>query len=209
MDPGEAIEDKRELKIALGALGIAVFFLITHTFIEKYLHFSLTIPLATMIPAFTMLLLLREKTRDIISKVDFKVILFFIGLFVVVGGLEHTGDNHAGLLSVLIWGPGLASGVIDNVPLALSMAYVLGNMVKFAGVPALSIMVWATSLGADIGGNFTPIGASANVVACASMEKRGYSIGWGTWLKLAVPATIIALIISNIGIFIKYITGFY
>jgi len=223
MDPVEAIEDKREFKIALGALGAAIFLLITHTFIERYLYFSLTVPLATMIPAFIMLMLLRERTEDIISKVDFKIILFFAGLFIVVGGLEHTGiiskiassitdlfkNNHIGLLGTLLWGSGFASGVIDNVPFALSMAYVLENMVKFAGVPALSIMVWAVSLGADIGGNFTPIGASANVVACASMEKRGNSIGWGMWLKLAVPASIIALIISNIGIFIKYIIGFY
>jgi len=223
MDPNEAIEDRRELKIALGALCTAVFFLITHTYIESYLHLPLTVPLAAMIPAFIMLLFMRKKTEDIISRVDFKVILFFMGLFLVVGGLEHTGvikviassitnvfkDNHIGLLGTLLWGSGFASGVIDNVPFAISMAYVLENIVKFAGVPALSIMVWATSLGADIGGNFTPIGASANVVAYTCMEKRGQSIGWAAWLKLAVPATIIALIISNIGIFIKYIIGFY
>ena len=223
MDPNEAIEDRRELKIALGALCTAVFFLITHTYIESYLHLPLTVPLAAMIPAFIMLLFMRKKTEDIISRVDFKVILFFMGLFLVVGGLEHTGvikviassitnvfkDNHIGLLGTLLWGSGFASGVIDNVPFALSMAYILENMIKFAGVPALSIMVWATSLGADIGGNFTPIGASANVVAYTCMEKRGQSIGWAAWLKLAVPATIIALIISNIGIFIKYIIGFY
>jgi Na+/H+ antiporter NhaD/arsenite permease-like protein len=83
------------------------------------------------------------------------------------------------------------------------------SIVKFAGVPALSIMVWATTLGMNIGGNFSPIGASANVVAYSSMEKRGQSIGWKRWLKLAVPATLISLAVSNIGIFIKYITGFY
>ena len=87
--------------------------------------------------------------------------------------------------------------------------YILEKIINFAGVPALSIMVWATSLGANIGGNFTPIGASANVVAYTCMEKRGQSIGWATWLKLAVPATLIALVISNIGIFIKYFIGFY
>jgi len=89
------------------------------------------------------------------------------------------------------------------------MAYVLENIVKFAGVPALSIMVWATSLGTDIGGNFTPIGASANVVAYTSMEKKGVIIGWARWIKLAIPATFIALTVSNIGIWVKYIMGFY
>ena len=223
MDPNDAINDIRQLKIALSAFGVAVLFLITHIYIEKYLHIPLTVPLAAMIPAFVMLVFLGKGAQRVIVKVDYEVILFFIGLFIVVGGLEKTGvikifagyltdlfnNNHPGLISALLWGSGIASGIVDNVPFALSMAYVLENIIKFAGVPALSIMVWATSLGCDIGGNFTPIGASANVVAYSTMEKSGHHIGWGRWLKLAIPATFIALIISNIGIIIKLITGFY
>ena len=223
MSPADAIKDKRQLKAALIAFGVAVLFLITHLYIEKYIHIPLSVPLAAMIPAFIMLIFLGKNAQKIIVKVDYEVILFFIGLFIVVGGLEHTGvikifaghltdlfkDNHAGLISTLLWGSGIASGIVDNVPFALSMAYVLENIIKFAGVPALSIMVWATSLGCDIGGNFTPIGASANVVAYTTMEKTGHHIGWGRWLKLAIPSTIIALIISNTGIIIKLITGFY
>jgi Na+/H+ antiporter NhaD/arsenite permease-like protein len=223
MNPNDAIVDRKKLKVALIAFFVAVLFLITHSYIEKYLHLPLTVPLAAMVPAFIMLIVLGKKSGDVIVKVDYEVILFFIGLFVVVGGLEHTGviksfaqfiinifkDNHMGLISTLLWSSGVASGIIDNVPFALSMAYVLENIVKFAGVPALSIMVWATSLGTDIGGNFTPIGASANVVAYATMEKKGHVIGWGRWIKLAIPATIISLIICNLGLWVKYITGFY
>ncbi len=223
MDPREAIEDMRQLKISLIAFGTAIIFLITHNYIKDFLDIPLTVPLAAMVPAFTMLAFLGKRSERIIKKVDFDIILFFVGLFIVVGGLEETGvieniargiinvfgDNHMAMLSTLVWGSGLTSGIIDNVPFALSMAYVLENIIKFVGVPALSIMVWAVSLGADIGGNFTPIGASANVVAYTTMEKRGRSIGWGLWLKLAVPATLIAIAISNLGIYIKYITGFY
>jgi Na+/H+ antiporter NhaD/arsenite permease-like protein len=223
MEPGEAIEDPRQLKIALIAFGTAILFLITHTYIETYLHIPLTVPLAAMIPAFFMLIALNKKSEEIMQKVDYEVILFFMGLFIVVGGLEHTGvieniagsitelfkGNHMALLTTLVWGSGVASGIVDNVPFALSMAYVLENIIKFAGIPALSIMVWATSLGADIGGNFTPIGASANVVAYTAMEKRGHSIGWLRWIKLAIPATIISLIVVNLGIYIKYTIGFY
>ncbi len=223
MEPGEAIDDPRQLKIALITFGAAILLLITHTYIETYLHIPLTVPLAAMIPAFFMLIVLNKKAEEIMQKVDYEVILFFMGLFMVVGGLEHTGvieniagsitelfkGNHMALLSTLVWGSGIASGIVDNVPFALSMAYVLENIVKFAGIPALSIMVWATSLGADIGGNFTPIGASANVVAYTSMEKRGHSIGWLRWMKLAIPATIISLTITNLGIYIKYTIGFY
>jgi Na+/H+ antiporter NhaD/arsenite permease-like protein len=224
MDPSEAIEDKKQFKTGLFAFGTAVFFLVVHNYIEKYINIPLTAPLAAMVPAFFMLVVLgRKRAERIISKVNYEVILFFIGLFVVVGGLEHTGvieiaansitnlfrDNHIGLLSTLVWGSGIISGVVDNVPFALSLAYILENVVKFAGVPALSIMVWASSLGADIGGNFSPVGASANLVAYTAMEKRGQSIGWGRWLKLSIPATIIALTVANIGIIIKYITGFF
>jgi Na+/H+ antiporter NhaD/arsenite permease-like protein len=223
MNPADAIKDLRQLKAALIAFGVAVLFLITHLYIEKYIHIPLSVPLAAMLPAFIMLIFLGKKAESVLVKVDYEVILFFIGLFIVVGGLEHTGvikifagyitdlfkDNHAGLVSTLLWGSGIASGIVDNVPFALSMAYVLENIIKFAGVPALSIMVWATSLGCDIGGNFTPIGASANVVAYTAMEKSGHHIGWGRWLKLAIPSTIIALVISNAGVIIKLITGFY
>ena len=223
MNPNDAIKDMKQLKIALIAFGIAVLFLITHVYIEKYLRIPLIVPLAAMIPAFVMLGFLGKNAQKVIIKVDYEVLLFFIGLFIVVGGLEKTGaikifagfitdlfkDNHMGFISSLLWSSGIASGVIDNVPFSLSMAYVLENIIKFAGVPALSIMVWAVSLGCDIGGNFTPIGASANVVAYSTMEKSGHHIGWGRWLKLAVPATFIALFISNIGIIIKLITGFY
>ncbi len=223
MNPDEAIVDRKKLKVGLIAFGVAVSFLVTHTYIERFLNYPLTVPMAAMVPAFIMLLVLGKRGGEVILKVDYEVILFFIGLFVVVGGLEHTGliktmahfitdafkDNHLGLVSTLLWSGGIASGIVDNVPFALSMAYVLENIVKFAGVPALSIMVWATSLGTDIGGNFTPIGASANVVAYTAMERKGQIIGWGRWIKLAIPATIISLIIANIGIWIKYTIGFY
>lgn len=223
MDPDEVIEDRKQFKTALIAFGVAVFFLIVHNYIERYIHIPLTAPLAAMVPAFVMLGVLGKRSERILSKVNYEVILFFMGLFIVVGGLEHTGainiaanfiteqfkGNHVGLLSTLVWGSGVASGIIDNVPFAVSMAYILENIVKFAGIPALSIMVWATSLGADMGGNFTPMGASANVVAYTAMEKRGQSIGWGRWLKLSIPATLIALTISNAGVLVKYFIGFF
>jgi Na+/H+ antiporter NhaD/arsenite permease-like protein len=223
IDPGDAITDRRELKVGLITFAIAIILLITHTYIEKFLHIPLTVPLASMLPAFIMLVVLGKKSEDVIRKVDYEVILFFIGLFVVVGGLEHTGvikimanfitnvfqNNHMGLLSTLLWGSGFASGIIDNVPFALSMAYVLADIAKVAVAPALAIMVWATSLGTDIGGNFTPIGASANVVAYTGLEKKGTLIGWGRWIKLAAPATFIALVVCNILIYVKNLIGWY
>jgi Na+/H+ antiporter NhaD/arsenite permease-like protein len=142
---------------------------------------------------------------------------------VVVGGLEKTGaiqaladlianffrDQHLALLSTLLWFSAVSSAIVDNVPFALSMAYVIRDMAGQTGVPALSIMVWAVSLGTDIGGNGTPIGASANVVAYTSMEKKGVRIGWGRWMRLAIPPTLVALLISNLGIAVKLALKFF
>lgn len=223
MDPAAAITDKKEFKAGLIAFAVAVVLLTTHTYVERYFHIPLIVPLASMLPGFIMLVFMGKKAEKIIVKIDYEVILFFIGLFMVVGGLEHTGviksiadfisntfkDSPTALTSTLLWGSGVASGVIDNVPFALSMAYVLADLSKIIAVPALSLMVWATSLGTDIGGNFTPIGASANVVAYSSMEKKGMVIGWGRWIKLALPASLLALIVCNILIYVKYLIGWF
>jgi Na+/H+ antiporter NhaD/arsenite permease-like protein len=181
------------------------------------LGIPLTAALAPLIPAFVVLFAGGHKTEAILRKVDYEVLLFFIGLFIVVGGLEKTGaigglaragadlfrEQFLALLSTLMWFSAVASAIVDNVPFALSMAYVIKGIAGEPGVPALAIMVWAVSLGTDIGGNATPIGASANVVAYTSMEKKGVLIGWGRWMRLAIPPTLVALVICNLGIAIK------
>ena len=217
MDPVKAVKDVRLLKLGLGAFLVAIFFLVTHAWMEHTLHIPMTAPLAPLIPAFFILILGGSKTEDILRKIDYDVLLFFIGLFVVVGGLEKTGSIKAladlianafrhqdlALVSTLMWFSAVSSAIVDNVPFALSMVYVIKGIAGQVGVPALSIMVWAVSLGTDIGGNGTPIGASANVVAYAAMEKKGHRIGWPRWMSLAIPQTLVALLICNLGLALK------
>ncbi|MGZ8897544.1 MAG: SLC13 family permease, partial [Halobacteriota archaeon] len=162
-------------------------------------------------------------TEAVLKKVDYDVLLFFIGLFIIVGGLEKTGvigmfanglvsfaaGNNAVLLSVLLWGSGFASSVVDNEPFALTMSYVIRDMSFVPSILATSMMVWAVSLGADIGGNLTPIGASANVVAYSSLEKHGTRMGWVRWIKIAAPPTLVALVLCNLLLYVKYLVGFY
>jgi len=109
----------------------------------------------------------------------------------------------------LHWGPGLASGIVDNVPLALAMTYVLKDLAAIPGMPALGLMVWSLALGVDMGGNLTPIGASANVVAYAYMEHNHGPIGWKRWMIVAVPPTIIAMIFASAVIVLKGYLGWY
>jgi len=223
MDPAKAIKEPRLLTLGLGAFLVAIFFLVIHAWAEHTLHIPLTAPLAALIPAFVILILGGNKTKDILRKIDYDVLLFFIGLFVVVGGLEKTGTIKAladlianlfrhqdlALISTLMWFSAVSSAIVDNVPFALSMAYVIKGIAGQVGVPALSSMVWAVSLGTDIGGNGTPIGASANVVAYAAMEKHGHRIGWPRWMWLAIPQTLVALVICNVGLAVKLWLKFY
>lgn len=223
MDPAKAIKDVRLFKLGLGAFLVAIVFLVIHAWVERTLHIPLTAPLAPLIPAFVILILGGSKTEAILRKIDYDVLLFFIGLFVVVGGLEKTGAIKAladlianvfrhqdlALVSTLMWFSAVSSAIVDNVPFALSMVYVIKGIAGQVGVPALSMMVWAVSLGTDIGGNGTPIGASANVVAYAAMEKHGHRIGWPRWMWLAIPQTLAALLISNLGLALKLWLKFY
>jgi Na+/H+ antiporter NhaD/arsenite permease-like protein len=170
-----------------------------------------------------MLILGGRRTEGVLHKVEYEVLLFFMGLFIVVGGLEKTEvirflaegvaktfeGNPTGLIAALVWGSGVTSGVVDNVPFALTMAYVIKEIALTSGTLALSLMVWAVAMGTDVGGNFTPIGASANVVAYHSMEKKGITIGWIRWIKLAFPCTVVALLISTLMLIGKNLLRFY
>jgi Na+/H+ antiporter NhaD/arsenite permease-like protein len=221
--PERTITNKRMLRLGLGALFVAVALLITHEYIQRVYHIPITVALAALIPAFVLLLIGGRDTENVIKKVDYDVLLFFIGLFIIVGGLEKTGviaifasglvgiaaGNNAALMSLLLWGSGFASGVIDNVPFALTMSYVIRDMSLVPSILATSLMVWAVSLGTDIGGNLTPIGASANVVAYSSLEKHGTRMGWVRWIKIAAPPTLLALLLCNLLLYVKYLVGFY
>lgn len=115
------------------------------------------------------------------------------------------------LLAILfIWFSGIVSAFVDNVPMALTMAYILMDMIAANPMlaPLKANLAWSLAMGLDIGGNGTPIGASANVMAYSIMQKNKVKIGWGRWIKEAAPATIIALGIVTLGIYLKIKFGF-
>ena len=154
---------------------------------------------------------------EMLKKIDYKTLMFFIGLFIVVGGLEQTGvleiiakfigDISGGsaklMVVIILWISALASAFIDNIPFAATMIPVIRSLAEAQGVP-LATLAWSLSIGTDIGGSATPIGASANVVGTSVAAKNGYIIGWGKYCKNAVPATVIVLLISTAYIFVRY-----
>jgi Na+/H+ antiporter NhaD/arsenite permease-like protein len=210
-------------RVGLTGFLMAVFLLIFHIPLSILTGLPINAASAALIPAGIALIAMRDDQRKkILLKVDGESILFFAGLFMMIGGLEKAHlfeklatamaasiSNPNALVLALHWGPGLASGIVDNVPLALAMTYVLKDLAAIPGMPALGLMVWSLALGVDIGGNLTPIGASANVVAYAYMEHNHGSIGWKRWLMIAVPPTILAMILASFLLIYKSLIGWY
>lgn len=210
--PEDAITDVKGFVVSCVIFATAVVLLITH----GQTHLSVaTIGLGIAI----ITILTNIKYIGIIfKKVDFNTILFFIGLFVVVGGLEQThilelialaiktlsAGNVYVMIAIIIWLSALASAFIDNIPFAATMVPVITALAGSTGVD-LSTMAWALSVGTDIGGSATPIGASANVVGMAVAQKAGHPVGWGQYCKISAPATVIVLIVSTVIIFVRYL----
>ena len=210
-------------RVGLTGFSMAVGMLIFHLPLSKITGLPINAAVAALIPAGIAMIALRDDQRKkILLKVDGESILFFAGLFMMIGGLEkvhlfetlakglsNIASNPNALVLALHWGPGLASGILDNVPLALAMTFVLKDLAAIPGMPALGLMVWSLALGVDVGGNLTPIGASANVVAYSYIEHNYGSIGWKRWLMIAVPPTILAMILISFLLIFKSQIGWY
>lgn len=210
-DPKEAITDKKGFIVSCIIFLCAVVLLITHA------QTGLTVASIGLFIAVITLLTSAKYAAELLKKVDYKTLLFFIGLFIVVGGLEQTGvlelvaafigkisgGNVMLMVAIIIWVSAIASAFVDNIPFAATMIPVIKSLAVSQGV-ALPTLAWALSMGTDIGGSATPIGASANVVGTSVAAKEGYPVGWGRYCKKVVPATIIVLAITTGIIFIRY-----
>lgn len=215
-DPKSAILDTRGFYISCVIFGIAVVLLVTHAATGLTVA-TIGIGIAILTVITTAMVAGKDGVKHVFKGVDYKTLLFFLGLFLVVGGLEQTGilkliadfiKNVSGgnlyiMIAIIIWVSAIASAFIDNIPFAATMVPVI---IELAGGDAvlLATLAWALAMGTDIGGSATPIGASANVVGCAAAAKAGHPISWGNYCKKNVPATVIVLLISMVFIFVRY-----
>lgn len=209
--PADAITDKRGFVISCLIFLCAVVMLVTHA------QTGLTVAFIGMFIALITLATSGKNAKYLLSRVDYKTLLFFVGLFVVVGGLEQTGvlevlasliakisgGEAALMVAIIIWLSAIASAFVDNIPFAATMIPVIKSLAAAQGVD-LSVLAWALSMGTDIGGSATPIGASANVVGTSVAAKAGYPVGWGRYCKAMAPATILVVLISMICIYVRY-----
>lgn len=184
------------------------------------LHQMLHLDSATvaMAGAAVLLLISGLEPDEIFKEVEWNTIFFFIGLFIIVGGLEATGviyriaewslsvtnSDWAMMHILILWLSAIASAFIDNIPFVATMIPLIKSMAEISGVDVTTLW-WALSLGACLGGNGTIIGASANVVVSSIAASRGYVLTFIDFMKIAFPLMIVSIIIAHIYIYLRFL----
>ena len=163
-----------------------------------------------------MLLIGKQDVNDVIEGVEWPTLIFFIGLFVIVGGLEATGVIHSiaifllntthghpiSTMLILLWTSALLSAILDNIPFVATLIPLIGAM-EATGVDVAPLW-WAISLGACLGGNGTLIGASANVVLSSISNKNGFPITFKSYLKFGLPVMLFSVLIASAYLLLRY-----
>ena len=212
-DPKEAITDKR------GFIASCIIFLCAVVLLVSHAQTGLTVSTIGVAIAIVTLIVAGKDALELLKKVDYKTLLFFVGLFVVVSGLEEagvleilagfigsvSGGNIAVMIAIIIIVSAVASAFIDNIPFAATMIPVITDLASDVAGVNLTVLAWALAIGTDIGGSATPIGASANVVGIATAAREGHIIKWGKYCKYMAPATIIVVAISLAMIYVRYL----
>jgi Na+/H+ antiporter NhaD/arsenite permease-like protein len=214
MDAGGSIRDKVLLRRSLTVLALVI--------LAFFLHGVLHLEVATiaLFGAAAIILYTRSDVEEVLHGVEWPTLLFFVGLFVLVGGLEVTGfiDKIAGALTavapgaspvtaaIVIWGSGIASGIVDNIPFTATMIPVIQGLAEADNLSEAQTksLWWALALGADFGGNFTLIGASANVVVAGMSERAGRKISFLKFMAYGIPVTLVSLFIATAYVVVRY-----
>ena len=163
-------------------------------------------------------LLLFEKPTDILRDVEWNTIFFFIGLFIIIGGVEASGGiklmaewilrvtqgSQEAASMLILWASGIISGIIDNIPYTATMSPMLVEIQKTMGADYTTPLWWCLSLGACLGGDMTMIGAAANVIVSESAAKEGHPMFFLRFMKYGVIVVAISLIISSLYINLRY-----
>ncbi|PKL26465.1 MAG: hypothetical protein CVV47_00605 [Spirochaetae bacterium HGW-Spirochaetae-3] len=212
-DDTKAIEDKPLLVKSLIVLGS-----VTAAFV---LHSSLGIEPATIALSGAAVLLIASGTHDvetILGEIEWTTIMFFLGLFMLVGGLVETGlmtqvsssllgatTGHMTATTMLVlWASGTLSGFLDNIPFVATMIPLIQDMGATLGARTIEPLWWALSLGACLGGNGTLIGASANVVSVGISRKNGNPISFWDFTKYGAVYTLLSLVLSSLYMLIRF-----
>jgi Na+/H+ antiporter NhaD/arsenite permease-like protein len=219
----DAITDPRLMKQSLSVLALVVVgFIFAHP-----LHLE---PATIAMFGAGLLLLItnlgrdaEEQTEDVhgsFGEVEWVTIFFFVGLFIVVAGIEHAGllsmlanwvvDFTGGDMTVtaimILWVSAVASAVVDNIPFVATMIPVIESMSStFGGGDNLNPLWWSLALGACLGGNGSLVGASANLIVAGFAERAGHRIKFLPFMMLAFPLMLVSIVIATAYIYLRYL----
>jgi Na+/H+ antiporter NhaD/arsenite permease-like protein len=204
LDPARDVRESRYVKRSVAVL--------LGTILAFFLHSTLHLePAVVALGGATILLLVAgDDVEDALERVEWSTIFFFLGLFVMVGGLEErgivtevadlladlTGGSRTGEALAILWGAAGGSALVDNIPFTAAMIPVVDQLA--AGREFEDANWWALALGACFGGNATMIAAAANVTATGVLERSGQPISFGRFLVYGVPVTLVSLTIATV-----------
>ena len=207
------ITDSKLLMHSLGVLAFVILLFLTH----GVLHMEVSI--AALTGASILLLISRSNISEILlTEVEWPTLVFFVGLFIIVGATVETGvigmiadlvaDLSGGSLTVAIvlvmWVAAIASAIVDNIPFTATMLPIVAYLSQVLPGAESMVLWWALAIGACYGGNGTLIGASANVVTAGLAERAGHPISFKEFMKVGAPVMFVSVFLGTIYILIVF-----
>ncbi|MGL4362947.1 MAG: SLC13 family permease [Cellulosilyticaceae bacterium] len=210
------LDEKKTIKnksLLIKSLCVMAIILMGFTFHDTL---NISSAIVALTGAVMMLYIAKDDVEEILCHIEWPTIAFFLGLFIVVGGLEEVGVINIlaeGILGItqgkpvmmmilLLWLSAIASSFLDNIPFVATLIPLILTL-ETQGIDVTPLW-WAVSLGACFGGNGTLIGASANVVLANIGEKNGYKITFKNYMKIGFPLMILSIIISMVYLVLRY-----
>ncbi|GII57897.1 membrane protein [Planotetraspora thailandica] len=212
LDEKAAIRDRRMLAQSIAVLCVVVAAFVLH----PVLHYEPSV--VALLGAGLLVLVTRVTTEDAIREVEWPTLVFFAGLFVMVGALVETGvierissaaaevtTGRLGLTTmVLLWASAALSGIVDNIPYVATMSPIVSDLVHNTPGDA-TVLWWALALGAGLGGNATAVGASANVVILGLAERNNARISFWEFTKYGLVVAAITVAIAMPYLWVRYL----
>lgn len=196
--------DRVFLGKSLGCLLLALLLFVTQTITK------LSPGVVALMVAMILFIITRVDVEHMLEEIEWSTLLFFAGLFILVGVLEEkgviewiarniflrVGDNPYVIVLMVLWVSGIASGILDNIPFTITMIPIVRLILETTPIPH-NVLWWALALGACLGGNFTMIGASANIVTVGMAKRFRVDISFVEFMKFSAVITFITLIVSS------------
>ncbi|BFV60773.1 ArsB/NhaD family transporter [Kitasatospora sp. CMC57] len=208
----EAVHDPRLLTQGLAVLALVIAGFVLHPVV----HYAPSV--VALLGAGLLVAVSKVEVKDVLAEVEWPTLAFFAGLFVMVGALietgviatvsqalaHATGGNALGSVMALLGASSVLSAIVDNIPYVATMAPITSDLVHTVGEPHGVVLWWALALGADLGGNATAIGASANVVVLGIAERNRQPITFWTFTRYGLPVTAVTIAISALYLWLRY-----